>query len=218
MSSSDATELRTIVDDIDENRLNDVELSAYVSGVYANGLSREETRDLTEAMTDVGQVIEWDDAIIADKHSIGGVAGNRVTPVVVSIVATAGIKIPKTSSRAVTSAAGTADTMEVFCDVDYGTDGLRAIVDETGGCLVWGGSVNLSPVDDKIIRAETPLSVDPPGQIIASVLSKKRSAGSTHAVIDIPYGEGAKVESLSAARELAEDFSWMGGHLGMTIE
>ena len=214
----DAVELRTIVGDIDENRLNDVELSAYVSGVYANGLSREETRDLTEAMTDVGQVIEWDDAVIADKHSIGGVAGNRVTPVVVPIVAAAGIKVPKTSSRAVTSAAGTADTMEVFCDVDFGAAELRDIVEETGACLVWGGSVNLSPVDDKIIRAETPLSVDPPGQIIASVLSKKRSAGSTHAVIDIPYGEGSKVESLSEARELAEDFTWVGEHLGMTVE
>lgn len=211
-------ELRTIVHDINEDRLNDVELAAYVCGIYTNGLSQEETMHLTECMAEAGEIIEWDDSLIADKHSIGGVAGNRVTPIVIPIVAAAGIKIPKTSSRAVTSPAGTADTMEVLCDVEFSIDEIRDIVRQTNGCMVWGGSMNLSPVDDKIIRAETPLSVDPPGQIIASVLSKKRSAGSTHVVIDIPYGEGSKVESLSAARELAEDFNRVGDHLGLQLE
>jgi AMP phosphorylase len=106
----------------------------------------------------------------------------------------------------------------VFCDVAFSTDEIRAIVAETNGCLVWGGGVDLSPVDDRIIRAETPLSLDPHGQLIASVLSKKRSAGSTHVVVDIPYGEGAKVGDLNAARELADDFVRVGDHLGMRIE
>jgi len=211
-------ELAAIVDDVDRDRLNDVELSAFVSGIYANGLSRAEIIGLTERMVAVGQTLRWDRDVVADKHSIGGVAGNRVTPIVVPIVAAAGLTIPKTSSRAVTSAAGTADTMEVFCDVEFSVEEIRAIVESTGGCMVWGGAVNLSPVDDKIIRAETPLSLDPPGQIVASVLSKKASAGSTHVVIDIPYGEGAKVESLPAARELAEDFVIVGEHLGMEVE
>ncbi len=211
-------ELETIVQDINADRLNDVELGAFVCGTYTNGLSLQETMHLTECMANAGEFMDWTDGPIADKHSIGGVAGNRVTPIVVPIVAAAGIKIPKTSSRAVTSPAGTADTLEVLCDVEFTIDEIRSIVDRTNGCMVWGGAVNLSPVDDKIIRAETPLSVDPPGQIIASVLSKKQSAGSTHVVIDIPYGEGSKVESLSAARELAEDFKRVGAHIGMTIE
>ena len=211
-------ELDTIVRDINADRLNDVELGAFVCGTYTNGLSLQETMHLTECMSNAGEIMEWDEARIGDKHSIGGVAGNRVTPIVVPIVAAAGVKIPKTSSRAVTSPAGTADTVEVLCDVDFTIDEIQDIVRRTNGCMVWGGAVNLSPVDDKIIRAETPLSVDPPGQIIASVLSKKQSAGSTHVVIDIPYGEGSKVESLSAARELAEDFKRVGDHLGMTLE
>ncbi|KAB1191975.1 AMP phosphorylase [Haloferax sp. MBLA0076] len=211
-------ELSRIVRDIYEERLADVELGAYVSATYTNGLSMEETLHLTECMADVGESITWDESIIADKHSIGGVAGNRVTPILVPIVAAAGLKIPKTSSRAVTSAAGTADTMEVLCDVEFSVEEIRNIVGETGGCLVWGGAVNLSPVDDRIIRAETPLSIDPRGQLIASVLSKKKSAGSTHVVVDIPYGEGAKVESLAEARELAEDFNRVGSHLGIAIE
>jgi AMP phosphorylase len=211
-------EIETIVRDIGQDRLNDVELSAFVAGVYANGLSREEITHLTSAMVDVGDTLEWDRAPIVDKHSIGGVAGNRVTPIVVSIVAAAGLTIPKTSSRAVTSAAGTADTMEVFCEVDFSLAEIAEMVEETNGCVVWGGAVRLSPVDDKIIRAETPLALDPPGQIIASVLSKKKSTGATHVVIDIPYGEGAKVESLSDAREMAEDFGRVGEGLGMAID
>jgi AMP phosphorylase len=211
-------EIDRIVSDIGEDRLSDIELSAWVVATYTQGLSLAETMHLTQCMTNAGQHLTWDESVVADKHSIGGVAGNRVTPIIVAIVASAGVTIPKTSSRAVTSPAGTADTMEVFCDVEFSTDEIRDIVGETNGCLVWGGGVNLSPVDDKIIRAEMPLSLDPHGQLIASVLSKKRSAGSTHVVVDIPYGEGAKVSDLNAARELADDFVRVGDHLGMTIE
>lgn len=211
-------ELGAIVRDIYHDRLNDVELSAFVCSVYANGLSREEIQCLTACMVDVGETIDWEQDVIVDKHSIGGVAGNRVTPIVVPIVAAAGLTIPKTSSRAITSAAGTADTIEVFCDVSFSLSEIKAIVGETNGCMVWGGAVNLSPVDDKIIRAETPLSLDPPGQVIASVLSKKRSVGSTHVLIDVPYGEGSKVSSFREAREFAEDFTHVGDQLGMQIE
>jgi AMP phosphorylase len=213
----EADELETIVRDIYTNRLSDVELSAYVAGVYTNGLSLEETKHLTEAMSDIGQRLSWDRPVVADKHSIGGIAGNCITPIVVSIVTAAGLTMPKTSSRAVTSPAGTADVMEVLSDVEFSTDEITDIVAETNGCIVWGGGVDLSPVDDEIIRAENPLSIDPPGQLMASVLSKKRSAGSTHVVIDIPYGEGAKVDSLAAARELADDFERVGTYLEMNV-
>ncbi|ARS90974.1 AMP phosphorylase [Natrarchaeobaculum aegyptiacum] len=213
----EAHELECIVEDIHENRLSDVELSAYVSAIYTNGLSLEETKHLTEAMSGVGQQLTWDAPVVADKHSIGGVAGNCVTPVMVAIVTEAGLTMPKTSSRAVTSPAGTADVMEVLCDVEFSIEEIQSIVAETNGCLVWGGGVDLSPVDDEIIRAENPLSIDPDGQLMASVLSKKRSAGSTHVVIDVPYGEGAKVESIVAARELSDDFKRVGDHLGMDV-
>ncbi|ADD07546.1 AMP phosphorylase (plasmid) [Natrialba magadii ATCC 43099] len=210
-------ELERIVRDVHEHRLSDVELSAFVSAVYANGLSLAETKHLTEAMSGVGQRLQWDRPVVADKHSIGGVAGNCVTPIMVAIVTEAGVTMPKTSSRAVTSPAGTADVMEVLSDVEFSIDEIERIVTDTNGCLVWGGGVDLSPVDDEIIRAENPLSIDPEGLLMASVLSKKQSAGSTNVVIDIPYGEGAKVESLVAARELADDFKRVGDHLEMDV-
>lgn len=212
-----ANELETIVHDIHEKRLSDIELGAFVSAVYANGLSIEETENLTQSMSNVGETLRWEPPVVPDKHSIGGVAGNCVTPIIVAIIAEAGLTIPKTSSRAVTSPAGTADVMEVFCEVEFTTDEIKSIVTETNGCLVWGGGVALSPVDDEIIRAENPLSIDPAGLLIASVLSKKRSVGSTHVVIDIPYGEGAKVQSLVGARELADDIKRVGSHLDMDV-
>ena len=214
----DEDEIDRIVRDINENRLNDIELGAYVSAIYTNGLSMEEIVNLTRSMVNVGDVVEWDSSFVADKHSIGGVAGNRVTPIIVSIIAAADILIPKSSSRAITSPAGTSDTVEVLCDVEFGINKIREIVDKTNGCMVWGGSVNLSPVDDKIIRAEYPLSLDPYGQVLASVLSKKKSTGSTHVVIDIPYGEGTKVTNLSKAKEMAEDFKYVGNQLDMEVE
>jgi AMP phosphorylase len=214
----DDEEFEAIVADIYDDRLSDLELSAFVCGTYTNGLSLEETKDLTEHMSAVGERLDWDEPIVADKHSIGGVAGNRTTPIVVPLAVAAGLTVPKTSSRAVTSPAGTADTMEVFCPVEFSLAEIRDIVADVGGCMVWGGAVDLSPVDDKIIRAQNPLSVNPAGQTIASVLSKKQSAGSTHIVVDVPYGEGAKVTNLDAARELATDFKRVGTHLGLRVE
>ncbi len=214
----DTEEIQEIVADIDRNALSDIEMGAYASAVYSKGLSMSEVADLTQAMVEVGKTLEWEEDLIADKHSIGGVPGNRVTPIIIPIIASTGVKIPKTSSRAITSPAGTADTMEVLCDVDFNLDEIHDIVDKVDGCLVWGGSVKLSPVDDKIIRAEHPLSVDPEGQVIASVLSKKKSVCSNRVVIDIPYGEGSKVGDLQQARELAEKFKKIGKKLNMRVE
>ena len=214
----DKSDIKTIINDIDRNALSDIEMGAYVTAIYSNGMSLRETAHLTEAMVEAGESLEWEYDVMADKHSIGGVPGNRVTPIIIPIIAAKGVKIPKTSSRAITSPAGTADTMEAICDVDFDLDEIREIVEDTNGCLVWGGSVKLSPVDDKIIRAEHPLSLDPEGQVIASVLSKKKAAGSNHVVIDIPYGEGSKVGDLDTARDLGKKFKKIGGYLDMRVE
>ena len=206
-----------IIEDIDKNALSDIEMGAYASAVYMKGLSVWESIQLTKAMVQIGDQLEWETDIIADKHSIGGVPGNRVTPIIIPIIAAKGVTIPKTSSRAITSPAGTADTMESIADVSFSVDRIKEIVDETNGCLVWGGAVNLSPVDDKIIEAEYPLSLDPEGQVIASVLSKKRSVGSNHVIIDLPYGKGSKLGDIEAARDLGRKFKIVGTKLGMNI-
>ncbi|MCK4968276.1 MAG: AMP phosphorylase, partial [Candidatus Aenigmarchaeota archaeon] len=212
------SEINEIIHDVATNRLTDIELGAFVSGVYTRGFNDKEVLAVTRAMVNEGDSLEWNRKYVVDKHSIGGVPGNRVTPIVVAIVAAAGLTIPKTSSRAITSPAGTADTMEVFCNVSFSIDEIKKIVEKTNGCLVWGGALDLAPADDKLIRAEYPLSLDPEGQVLASVMSKKKSVGSKYVVIDLPFGDGAKVQSFAAAKRLAIKFKKLGESLDMTIE
>ena len=121
------------------------------------------------------------------------------------IVTSLGLTMPKTSSRAITSPAGTADTMETLAPVDLDVATMRRVVEREGGCIAWGGAVRLSPADDILIRVERALDLDSEGQMIASVLSKKIAAGSTHLVIDMPVGPTAKVRSAEdAAASIAQ--------------
>lgn len=210
-------ELAKLVKDVVAGRYSDVHLSAFITAGTAVPLDDEETFALTAAMADAGERLDWSFDVI-DKHSVGGLPGNRTTPIVVSIAAAAGLKIPKTSSRAITSPAGTADAMETVTRVDLDVDAIRKVVEAEGGCLAWGGALNLSPADDIFIGVERQLDIDPEGQLIASVLSKKFAAGAKRLVLDIPVGPTAKVRSQSAARALARRMTGIAARLGMTAQ
>lgn len=184
------------------NHLSDIELTAFVTACAGERLDEQETIALTKAMLAVGERIDWGSGAVLDKHCVGGLPGNRTTPIVVAIVAAAGYRIPKTSSRAITSPAGTADAMEVMAPVALDLGAMRRVVEREGGCIVWGGNVGLSPADDILIRILRPLDFDSDGQLVASVLSKKAAAGSTHVLIDLPIGPTAKVRSAAAAASL----------------
>lgn len=207
----------SLMQDTVDNRLSDIELAAFVTACAGERLDHEETTSLTRAMVAVGQRIDWGGGPVLDKHCLGGLPGNRTTPIVVAIVAAAGYRIPKTSSRAITSPTGTADTMEVMAPVALDLAAMRRVVDQEGGCIVWGGSVRLSPADDVLIRVERPLDFDMDGQLVASVLSKKAAAGSTHVLIDIPIGPTAKVRSVEAADSLEARLTTTAGALGLTL-
>ena len=205
-------EIFSIVQDIVDNNLSDIELTAYMVAAHIHNYDMDETVALTQAMVDTGDSIDFGYDVV-DKHCIGGVAGNRTTMLMVPIVCAGGLTMPKTSSRAITSPAGTADTMEVLANVDFTIDELKKIVEKHGGCIVWGGAVNLAPADDKIIRVEYPLSLDPEGQVLASVMAKKKSVGSDFVIIDIPFGSGAKIDNLDEAHNLARKFIKLGERL-----
>ncbi len=196
-------ELAEIVRDIVAGRYTDIELSSFVTVCAARDLDRDETTGLTRAMIDAGESLRWDRSPVVDKHSVGGLPGNRTTPIVVAIAAACGLTMPKTSSRAITSPAGTADTMETMAPVDLDIQSMRRVVEREGGCVVWGGAVRLSPADDVLIRIERALDIDSEGQLVASVISKKVAAGSTHIILDIPVGPTAKVRGQEAAEGLA---------------
>ncbi len=208
-------EINTIVDDIAVGNLSDIELAAYTTAVQINGMSMDEITWLTMAMVRTGETLEWEISPILDVHSIGGVPGNKYAPITVSIVAANGLTIPKTSSRAISSAAGTADIMEVVCNVEHDGQSIKRIAQKVGGALVWGGGMNLAPVDDAIIRIEYPLSLDPHGQVLASVMAKKKAVGAEYCVIDIPMGEGTKITTSEGAKRLARDFIILGERIGV---
>lgn len=211
-------EFLALMRDTVESRLSDIEIAAFVTACAGKRLDVAESIDLTRAMIDVGARIEWGGGIILDKHGVGGLPGNRTTPIVVAIVAAAGHRIPKTSSRAITSPAGTADTMEVMAPVTLDLAAMRRVVEREGGCIVWGGGkVRLSPADDILIRIERPLELDSEGQLVASVLSKKIAAGATHLVIDMPVGPTAKVRSPDDALAIESRFTEVAGAFGLQV-
>lgn len=199
------------------NRLSDIELAAFVTACAGERLDHWETIALTRAMVEVGQRIDWGEGPVLDKHCVGGLPGNRTTPIVVGIVAAAGHRIPKTSSRAITSPAGTADAMEVMAPVALDLPEMRRVVEREGGCVVWGGNVRLSPADDILIRIERPLDFDSDGQLVASVLSKKIAAGSSHVLIDMPVGPTAKVRSSASAQSLETRLMTAAWALDLTV-
>lgn len=206
-----------IMRDIVLGNYSDIQAASFIAACAGDRLSVEETIALTGAMLESGARLRWDTQPVVDKHCVGGLPGNRTTPLVVAIVAACGLTIPKTSSRAITSPAGTADTMETLAPVNLDIAQIRRVVAREGGCIVWGGGVNLSPADDILIRVERPLDLDSNGQLVASVLSKKISAGSTHVLIDIPVGSTAKVRSSQAAGKLSSMLATVGQEFGLTV-
>ncbi len=210
-------EIIAIVRDLVGYRYSDMEIAAFLVG-SAGFMTTDELLALTRAMANAGTKLQWNHPIVVDKHSIGGIPGNRTSMIVVPIVAAHGLPIPKTSSRAITSPAGTADTMEVLARVDIGVEEMREIVEACRGCLVWGGHVNLSPADDILISVERPLALDAREQMVASIISKKLAAGSTHLLIDIPVGPTAKVSSAAEAMRVRKLFEFVGDRLGIKVE
>lgn len=211
----DGDALSEIINDIVRQRYSDIQISSFVTAFAGQNMTLEEIKGLTEAMIESGERLEWEQPIIGDKHSIGGLPGNRTTPIVVSIAASQGITIPKTSSRAITSPAGTADTMETITRVNLDPDEIKAVVAEENGCFVWGGTAELSPADDILIQVERSLDIDSEGQMVASILSKKVAAGSTHVVIDMPVGETAKIRTEDAFDSLTETFEAVAERIGL---
>ncbi|MBI3773625.1 MAG: thymidine phosphorylase family protein [Gammaproteobacteria bacterium] len=211
-------DFHNIARDIVQNRYSKMELAAFLVASGQTGLDRDEVLFLTNAMTETGARLDWKEPRVVDKHCIGGIPGNRTSMLVVPIVAAHGMLIPKTSSRAITSPSGTADTMEVLAQVELSPDRLHHIIRHQRGCLSWGGTANLAPADDVLISVERPLGIDSIGQMVASILSKKLAAGSTHLLIDIPVGPTAKMRHMREALALRKLFEFVGDQLNIHLE
>ena len=211
-------EVYAIVDDIAAGNLSSAEMAAFVVSEGIHEMTTSEIVALAKRMVETGEKLEFETSPVLDVHSIGGVPGNKYALITVPIVAAANLLVPKTSSRAITSAAGTADVMEVLANVNLSLNDIKQIVQKVGAVLTWGGALKLAPADDLIINVERMLGIDPRCQLLASVMSKKLAVGADHILIDIPTGPKAKVEDLNHARSLAHDFMELGHRLNVQVE
>lgn len=210
-------EIYAIMDEIAHERLGDILTTYFAASGYSNGFTDEEIYHLTKAMVETGESLKFS-GIVADKHSIGGVPGTRTTLIVVPIVAAAGFLIPKSSSRAITTPGGTADDMEVIANVELTKEQIYEVVEKTGGCIVWGGGVDIAPADDVIIKVEEPLLFESFDKVLVSIMAKKIAFGSTHVVIDLPYGDKVKVHDLKDAEVLRKKFEKLAKRFGIKIK
>lgn len=198
-------EIYAIMDEISRAKFGDVLTTYFAAAGYSEGFSDEELYFLTKAMVETGESLHFK-GIVADKHSIGGVPGTRTTLIIVPIIAAAGFKIPKSSSRAITTPDGTADDMEILAPVLLTKTQIYKVVKKTNACIVWGGSVKIAPADDAIIQVEKPLLFESYDKIIVSIMAKKIAFGSNHVVIDLPYGEMVKVHNTKEAEIIKDKF------------
>lgn len=209
-------EIYTIMDEIAHERLGDILTTYFAASGFKEGFSTEELYYLTKSMVDTGTRLHFD-GIVADKHSTGGLSGTRTTMIIVPIIAAAGYKIPKTSSRAITTPAGTADVMELLCEVTFTPEEIESIVNKVGGCIVWGGKLGIAPADDILIKVEEPLSFESFDKIIVSIMAKKIAVGTNHLVLDIPWGKTQKIRHKKDAYEVAQKFIDMGKHFDVKV-
>ncbi len=210
-------EIYSIIKDIVNRRLGRSEISYFVASSFARHYSNEELYYLTKAMAETGAELKFSGKVV-DKHSVGGLAGNRTSMIVVPIVAATGLIIPKTSSRAVTSPAGTADTMEVLSPVSHSVEKIKFFVKKNNCCLIWGGGLNVAPADDRIIRASHPLGIEPYNKMIVSIMAKKVAMGIKYLVIDMPVGPTTKIPNMKLAWDIERKFLYLGKRFGMKIK
>lgn len=211
-------EIDLLISEIVKNNLTESEIAYFLSAEKFVGMSINEIVYLTRSMIKKGKILSFNKKIVADKHCIGGIAGNRTTPIVVAICAAAGLTIPKTSSKAITSASGTADVIETISRIEFSAQEIKKIVEKAGACLAWGGALGLAPADDKIIHIERIINIDVEPQLIASIISKKVAAGSNHALIDIPYGKEAKVKNIKQAKLLRDKFERIASEFNLKLK
>ncbi len=210
-------EIFAIMDEISNGKLSPILTTYFAASGYSKGFSDQEMYFLTKAMMETGDRLEFK-GIVADKHSIGGVPGTRTTLLVIPIVAAAGFLIPKSSSRAITTPGGTGDDMEVLAPVTFSKKEIYRIVRQVNACIVWGGSVDIAPADDILIKVEEPLLFESFDKILVSIMAKKIAFGSNHIVIDLPYGAHVKVHNRADGEVLKRKFEMLARKFKVTLQ
>ncbi len=206
-------EILEIIDDCIHERLLQIELASLITGIEIHGLTDDEIVHFTYGFTRSGDVLDLGPDCM-DKHSTGGVPGNKITLIIVPILSAAGLLIPKTSTRAITSPSGTGDSMEVLAPVSFSKEKLLIILKEQKAGIFWAGAINSAPAADIFLTIEKSLNIDPLPLMIASILSKKLSMGVKKLVLDIPVGT-KKFPTIDDGRKFALRFKEIAKRVGI---
>lgn len=201
-----ADEISAFIAGLSKATISEGQAAAFAMAVFFRGMSRDETVALTLAMRDSGDVLSWADIgkPIADKHSTGGV-GDNVSLMLAPIVAACGLAVPMISGKGLGHTGGTLDKLESIAGYDIMPDEalFRRTVRDVG-CAIIGQTGDLAPADKRLyaIRDVT-ATVDSVPLITASILSKKLAAGLETLVLDVKFGNGAFMQSVGEAEQLA---------------
>lgn len=199
-------EIYFLVENYTKGLIEDYQMSAWLMAVCFKGLSDKETAYLTQSFIDSGDILDFSSVsdFIADKHSTGGV-GDKVTLVLIPILATLGIYTAKLSGRGLGFTGGTIDKLESIPNFKVelsNEEFLKQIKDIK--VAISAQSANLTPADGKIYALrDVTATVDNKSLICASVVSKKIASGATSIVLDVKYGSGAFLKTAKEASELA---------------
>ncbi len=220
MRGEDITEeeINSIIKDISENKLTDTLATYYVASSFFKETSDKEMYLTAKAMAENGVTFKYPkDEIIADKHCIGGVPGNETTMIMIPLLASLGITMPKNFSKAITSPAATGECVSVLMNTEFEQPEIEHIIKECNACLIWGGALDLAPADDKLIKIQYPLAMQNIAKVVSSIMAKKYAMGVSHSLIDIPMGPTAKVKNIQEAQEWKQKFETVGKGLGMKM-
>lgn len=202
-----AEEINFFIKKMTSGEIADIQAASWSMAIFMNGLSREETLALTLAMRDSGEKLEWKeltDKPIVDKHSTGGV-GDKVSLMLAPMLAACGAYVPMIAGRGLGHTGGTLDKLDSLkgykTNVDITT--FKKAVKEAG-CAIIGQTADLAPADKKLYAIrDVCATVESIPLITASILSKKLAAGLQYLVMDIKCGNGAFMENMQRASELA---------------
>lgn len=210
-------EIDAIVEDIQNNKLSDLILAYYTATSFFYKSDPEELAYTTKATAYTGDMYRFP-GIVASKYSIWGVSGNETTMIIVPLLASLGISIPKTFSKSITSPAATGECVEVLMRSELKKQEIIRLVDKLGCCLAWNGNLNLAPANDRIIKVSAPLGMEPYARMISSIMAKNYAMGINHCLIDVPVGPTAKVTNQADAERVANHFKNIGEALGIKTE
>ena len=205
-------EISFFVNEYTKGNIADYQASALIMAIYLNGMTKEETLSLTIAMAHSGDILDLSSlGTVVDKHSTGGV-GDKVTLILMPIIASTGVPVAKMSGRGLGYTGGTIDKLESIpgYKTNISEEEFIQNVKKIGISLI-GQTMNLAPADKKIYALRDATSTTESIPLIASsIMSKKIAAGANKIVLDVTYGSGAFMKTKEKAQELADEMIEIG--------